>query len=103
MSDEVRKKKRKRSNRKGKGVKGECLLTPYIMSSTEDCRRNCQRLLGAEILLANTTDGAYPIFGKVFESGSRLNAIVRVAHLGVVNPSTSITYVLHNKTILVKQ
>ncbi len=35
-------------------------------------------------------------FWKVLESSSGLNAVVGVAHLGVVNPTTSVTYVLHN-------
>ena len=55
-----------------------------------------RRLFLAEILFAYSTDGANPIFWKVLESSSGLNAVVGVAHLGVVNPTTSVTYVLHN-------
>ena len=68
----------------------------FHTATSSCCRQETSAIFLAEILFAYSTDGANPIFWKVLESSSGLNAVVGVAHLGVVNPTTSVTYVLHN-------
>lgn len=49
----------------------------------------------AELILTNTTDGADPVIGDIFESGSGGNAVVRIALCGIISISADITYVTH--------
>lgn len=43
---------------------------------------------GTKLVLAYSTQGAYPIFGQIGKCGSRLNAIIGIAHCRVVHIAT---------------
>ena len=58
-------------------------------------------LLGLEIVLANTADGAYPIVGNVLEGCSRGDATVGISYCGVIDVTANFANVLHNRKCLV--
>lgn len=50
-----------------------------------------------EVVLAYTTEWAYPIIGDVFEGCTGLNAAVGVACCGVINVTADAAYILFHK------
>lgn len=59
-------------------------------------------LHGAEIFLAYTASGAYPILGQILESCSGLNTIVRVSFSGVIDVAAYIAFVLFHVVLCFK-
>ena len=54
----------------------------------------------AEVVLANTAEGAYPVVWNILESCSRLDAAVRIAYFRVIDITAYITYILlHNDSV----
>jgi hypothetical protein len=51
-------------------------------------------LFRREVGLCCAAEGADPIFRKTFESGSRLDAVVRISLGGIVDIPTQITHIL---------
>jgi hypothetical protein len=47
-----------------------------------------------EVVLAYAADGAYPVFGDVFEGGAGGDAVVGVAHFRVIHVTTGVANVL---------
>ena len=63
----------------------------------------CRGVLSlGKFVLAYATEGAYPILGQVFKSGSRLDAVVGIAYGGVVLVPAHVTYVLFHKWLRIK-
>ena len=52
-------------------------------------------LLGFEVVLADTADGAYPIVGDVLKRCSCGDTAIGIAYCGVVDVTANFTNVLH--------
>lgn len=52
------------------------------------------RLSFTEFVLANATERAYPVFGQILESCSRLDAVLRIAYFRIILITTNVAYVL---------
>ncbi len=50
-------------------------------------------------ILADTTNGAYPIIRNIFKCRARLNAMFRIAYCGVINPIAYCAYILFHLQI----
>ena len=59
------------------------------------------QLLGRrEVALADTADGAHPVFGDVFEGSTGLDAAVGIAGFGVVDVTAYVAYILFHKLLV---
>lgn len=69
----------------------ECLLQVAVTATFSSIVE--KTLLLRELILANTAQGAYPILGQVFKLGAGGNAVVRIAHLGVITIAANVAYI----------
>ena len=51
-------------------------------------------IIGFKIFLAYEADGAAPLFGEVFKSGSCRDVVLRVTHGRIVHPVTDEAFIL---------
>lgn len=51
-------------------------------------------LFFGEIVFAYAAEGAYPVLGDIFPGSAWLDAVVGIAHFGVVNVTASVANVL---------
>lgn len=66
------------------------------IDDTLDCIRSRRSASGfAELILTYTADGADPVIGDIFESGSGGYAVVGIALCRIIGVSADITYVTH--------
>ena len=61
---------------------------------------SCLCLLLAEGILAYSADRAYPVFGKIFESCSGSDTVVRITYFGIIDIAACITFVFAHKYVL---
>ena len=57
---------------------------------------------GAEFVLAYTAKRANPVFGKFFEWGTWLNAVVGVTYCGIILVAAYVTYILFHVGLFIK-
>lgn len=55
-----------------------------------------------EVVFAYAAERADPVFGKSFERSAGLDAVIGIADFGIVDVTTNIAYVLHDKIPFLK-
>jgi hypothetical protein len=62
---------------------------PKRSLGTRDLYQALEELIFGKLILAHITDGAKPIFWNIFESGPRLDAVVRIPNGRIIHVSAN--------------